>query len=89
MNLTFRLVIDQVVTFKYNAAKVLIDYLSLLHKNQYPIDDTQRFPILLSSYLPLQDGTDDLTYNPGPLFVNILIEESINFIPEQIYNKKT
>ena len=64
-------------------------YLSLLCKNQYPIDDTQRSPNLLSSYPPLQDGTVDVTYNPGLLFVNILIEESINYILEQIYHQKS
>ena len=88
MNLKFRSIIDQTATFTYNAARVILDHLSYLCKNQYSIDDTQRFSNLLSSYPPLQDGKEDVRCNPGPLFVNIPIEKSINNILEQIYIKK-
>ena len=58
--------------------------LSPLCKNQYSIDDTQRFLNLLSSLPPLQDGKDDITYDLQPLFPNIMIEETINYILQQI-----
>ena len=55
VNLKFRPITAQTATFTYNAAKVILNYASLLCKNQYSID-TQRFPNLLSSVPPLQDG---------------------------------
>ena len=55
--------------------------------NQYYIDDMLRFPNWLSSLPPLQDGKD-ITYNPEPLFVNILIEDTINYVLKQIYIHK-
>ena len=38
-NLKFRPIIDQTGTFKYNAAKVISDYLRPLCKNEYSIND--------------------------------------------------
>ena len=61
-----------------------IGYLSPLCKKQYSIDDTQRFLNLLSSLPHLQDGKYDIAYDPQPLFVSILIEETINYILQQI-----
>ena len=73
--------------FTYNATEVILDYLSPLCKkckNQYSIDDTQRFLNLLFSLTPLEDDKDDITFNPEPLIANILIKETINYILEQI-----
>ena len=40
---------------------------------------------MLSSISPLQDDEEDLSYDVESLFTNIPIEETINYIIEQIY----
>ena len=40
-------------------AKVISDYLRALYENEYSINDTQKFPSMLSSIPPLQDDEDD------------------------------
>ena len=52
MNMKFGPIIDQTGTFIYNVAKVILDYLRPLCKNEYSINDTQKFPSMLSSILP-------------------------------------
>ena len=52
-NLKFQPIIDQTGTFMYNAAKAISVYWSPLCKNEYSINDTQIFPSVLSSVLPL------------------------------------
>ena len=83
-NLKFRSVIDQTGTFTYNAAKVILDNLSPLCKNEYSINDTQKFPSMLSSIPPLQDDEEEVSYDVESLFTNIPIQEKINYIIEQI-----
>ena len=58
--LKFRPIIDQTSTLVYNAAKVISDYLRHLYKNEYSINDTQKFPSMLSSIPPLQDDEEDV-----------------------------
>ena len=87
-NLKFWPIIDQTVTLTYNAAKVIPDYLRPLCKNQYSINDTQTFPSMLSSIPPLQDDEEDVSYDVESLFTNIPIQETINYIIEQIYVHK-
>ena len=50
-NLKFRPIIDQTGTFTYNAAKVISDYLRPLCKNDYSINDTQKFPTIYGEKL--------------------------------------
>ena len=87
-NLKFRPIIDQTGTLTYNAAKVISDYLRPLCKNEYSINDTQKFPSMLSSIPPLQDDEEDVSYDVESLFTNIPIQETINYIIEQIYVHK-
>ena len=47
-NLEVLLIIDQTGTFTDNAAKVISDYLRPLCKNEYSINDAQKFPSMLS-----------------------------------------
>ena len=61
-NLKFLPIIDQTGTFMYNGAKVISDYLRLLCKNKYSINDTQKFPSMLSSIPPLQDDEENISY---------------------------
>ena len=87
-NLKFRPIIDQTGTFTHNAAKVISDYLRPLCKNEYSINDTQKSPSMLSSNPPSQDDEEDVSYDVESLFTNIPIEETINYIIEQIYVHK-
>ena len=84
-NLKFRPIIDQTGTLTYNSAKVISDYLRPLCKNEYSINDAQKFPSMLSSIPPLQDDEEDVSYDVESLFTNIPIQETINYIIEQIY----
>ena len=80
--------IYQTGMFTYNVAKVISDYLRPLCKNEYFINDTQKFPSMLSLIPPLQDDEEDVSYDVKSLFTNILIEETINYIIKQIYVHK-
>ena len=86
-NLKFRLIIHQTGTFTYNPAKVTSDYLKPLCKNEYSINDAYKFPSMLSSIPPLQDD-ENVSYDFESLFTNIPIEETINYITEQIHVHK-
>ena len=64
------------------------DYLRPLSKNEYSINDTQKFPSMLSSIPPLQDDEEDVSYDVKSLFTNITIEETISYIIKPIYVHK-
>ena len=87
-NLKFRPIIDQTGTFTYNAANVISDYLRPLFKNEYSINDIQKFPNIISSIQPLQEEEEDVSYYVESLFTNIEIEDTINYIINQIYVHK-
>ena len=70
-NLNFQPIIDQTGMFTYNAGKVILDYLRPLCKTVYFINDTQKFPSMLSSIPPLQDHEEDVAYDIESLFTNI------------------
>ena len=78
-------IIDQIGTFTYNAAKVISDYLRPSHKNEYSINDTLEFSDMLSSIPPLEDDKEDVSRVFESLCTNIPIEETINYITEQVY----
>ena len=43
-----------------------------------------KFPNVLSSIPSLQDDKEDVSHDVGALFTSILMEETINYIIEQI-----
>ena len=53
--------------------KVILDYLRPLCKNEYSINDTQKFPSMLSSIPPLQDDEEEVLHDVESLFTNIPI----------------
>ena len=69
----------------YDVAKIISDYLRSLCKNQYSIDDMQKFPNVLSSIPPLQDDKKEVSYDVDALFIEQLL---INYIVKQINIKK-
>lgn len=85
----FGRIIDQTGTFRYDAAKIILDYIIPFFKNEYSISYTQKFPWMLSSVSPLYDDEEDVSYNVQSLFANFLTEETINCITEQIYVHKS
>ena len=87
-NMRFRPIIDQIGMFTYNAAKVISDYLRSLCKNEYSINDTQRFSSMLSLIPLLQNDEKDVSDDDESLFTNIPLEQTINYIIEQIYVHK-
>ena len=69
----------------YDVAKIISDYLRSLCKNQYSIDDMQKFPNVLTSIPPLQDDKKEVSYDVDALFIEQLL---INYIVKQINIKK-
>ena len=62
-------------------------YLKLLCKNEFTIYDTQSFSADIKNIPPLQED-EDVSYDVESLFTNIPINERIDYILHQIYNKK-
>ena len=83
-NLKNQPIISQIGMFTFNTTKAILNYLRPLCKNEYSINDTQKFPSILLSISPSQDYKKDVSYDAGSLFINIPIEETINYITEQI-----
>ena len=86
--LKFRPIISQVDTYTYNAAKVIANYLKPLCQNEYKINDTQSFPSMLKDQEPLNPNEEYVSYDVESLFTNIPVDETINYIINQIYLKK-
>ena len=85
--LKFCPIIDQTGTYSYNAAQVISQYLKPLCKNEFLINDTQSFSADIKIIPPLQEDEEDV-YDVESLFTNIPINETIDYILDQIYNKK-
>ena len=62
-------------------------YLNRLSKNDYTITDTLFFPSLIKS-IPLDSSVEDVSYDVESLFTSIPVEETIEFIVNEIYNNK-
>ena len=73
----------------YIVANVMLGYLKPLCKHEYSVNYTQKVSSMLSSIPLLQDDEEDVSYDVESLFINIPIEETINYITEQIYVHKT
>ena len=86
--LKFRPIISQVGTYIYNAAKVIADYLKPLCQNEYNINDTQSLPSMLKDQTPLNTNEEYVSYDLEYLFTNIPVDETINYIINEIYQKK-
>ena len=63
------------------------DYLRPLCKNQYSIDDTEKFPNMLSSIPLLQDVKEDVPCYVESLFTNILREEKTTLLNKSTFKK--
>lgn len=88
VNLKFRPINDETGLFTYNVAKVILDHLRILFKNQYSIDVTEMSKNMVSSTPPLQGDEEYLSHDVESLFTDISIEDKINYIIEQVYLQK-
>ena len=86
--LKFRPIISQVGTYAYNAAKVIADYLKPLCQNEYKINDLQSFSSILKDQTPLNPNEEYVSYDVESLLTNIPVDETINYIINEIYQKK-
>ena len=87
--LKFRPIISQFGTYTYNAAQVIGDYLKpLIEENDYIIRNTQDFPDMIKSQPALNNNEEYVSYDVVSLFTNIPIQETVDFILDEIYVKK-
>ena len=76
-------IIDQTGTCYYKTGKVIAQYLKPLTKNEFVINNTQDFPSMLNRVELSED--EDVSYDVESLFTNIPINETIDFICDEIY----
>ena len=87
-NPKFRLIIAQSHIYTYNAAKVIVDYLKPVSSdNGYIIRNIQEFPKLLQQQDPILPNEEYVWYDVKSLFTNVPIQETIDFILDEIYVK--
>ena len=87
--LKFRPIIAQNGTYTYNAAQVIGEYLKpLTDNNDYIIRNTQEFASMIKNQPPLRENEEYVSYDIVSLFTNIPIKETIDYIIDQVYNKK-
>ena len=73
-NLRFRPIISQIGTCKYNASRVILQYLKPLCEKEYKINDTQTFASMIKNQTPLSSDEEYVSYNVDSLFTNIPVE---------------
>ena len=83
--LKFRPIIDQTGTYTYKAAKVISWYLKPLCNSEYIIKDTQSFAKLIKELPPLKEDEEDASHDIESLFTHIPINDTIDYILDQIY----
>ena len=86
-NLKFRPIINHTRSCYYKAGKVIAEYLKPLAKNELVITNTQQFPSMFNN-VPLSRDEEDVSYDVESLFTNIPIKETIDFICDEICNRK-
>ena len=86
-NLRLRPIIDQTGTCYYKTGKTITEYLKSLKKKEFVITNTQQFPSMLNN-VPLSKNEEDVSYDVESLLTNIPVRETIDFICNEIYNRK-
>ena len=86
-NLKFQPINSEVGTYRYNAAKVIANYLKPLCQNEYKTDDTQSFPPMLKQKTPLSLDEEYVPYDVESLFIKIPVDETISYVLNEIYQK--
>lgn len=78
---------DQTGTFTYKASQVIAKYLSPLTKNGFKFKDTLDFADMLKAEFSLSKNEEYFLYDVESLFTNIPLNDTINYILDQVYNK--
>ena len=86
-NIKLRPIIDQTNTFSHAAAKIVSNYLQPLASNEYVINNTLIFPELVKN-VPINDDEEDISYDIESLFTSIPVQNTINYICDEIYTHK-
>lgn len=86
-NLKLRPIVDQCGTMVYTAAQVMAEYIRPLNDSQYIIKNTLEFPQVLAEN-PLKDDEEDISYDVESLFTNVPVEDTIEYILDEIYIRK-
>lgn len=87
--LKFRPIIAQTGTYTYKAAQIIAKYLKpLVSDNPYIINNTQQFPSMLKEQPPLQEDEEYVSYDVESLFTNVPVKDTIDYIIDQVYNKR-
>ena len=86
-NLKLRPIMDQSGTMVYNASQIIAEYIRPLNDSKYIINDTLKFPNILSEN-KLKNDEEDISYDVESLFTNVPIDETIHYILDEIYIKK-
>ena len=86
-NVKLRPIIDQTGTHTHAAAKIISKYLQPLAKNDFIIEDSLKFPGILKE-TPTTNELEDVSYDAESLFTSIPVNETIDFIIDEIYTRK-
>ena len=86
-NITLRPIVSTTGTFYYETAKYLANYLQPLTENDYTIKDTTEFPARLKDRT-LDENEMLVSYDVTSLFTQVPLDETIDFIIDEIYNRK-
>ena len=68
--------------------RLFAQYLKPLAQNEYVISDTLKFPKLLEQ-IPIADDEEDVSYDVESLFTNVPINDTIEHILKEIYEKES
>ena len=86
-NIKLRPIIDQTNTFSHAAAKIVSDYSQPLASNEYVINNTLVFPELVKN-IPINNDEEDVSYDIESLFASIPVQNTINYICDEIHTHK-
>ena len=87
-DLKLRPIIDQTGSCFYAASQVLSKYLQPLCINEYNIKDTLYFAKYINDQ-QLSHNEEDLSYDAVSLFTSIPVKDTIKYICDEIYRKKS
>ena len=86
-NLKLRPIMDQSGTMIYNTSQIIAEYIRPLNNSKYIIDDTLKFPSILSEN-KLKEDEEDISYDVVSLFTNVPVNDTIEYILDEIYVEK-
>ena len=86
-NLKLRPIIDQTNTYTNSASKIISKYLQPLAVNDYVINNTLEFPGHIKG-MSMKEDEEDVSYDVESLFTSIPVDETIEYILDEIYVRK-